>query len=390
MLPTTSHNWALWLHANLEEVQHAGGGRWQGTLPGRWDFAEVVRGLEAHERLGGIQDERTRRIEFYPVAGGVFESIDALIRTHPRRVPALFAVRDLGYDSAASGSRPDQVVRYVDAVKLWGLLTEAADHVDQNGGVLHFIKSHDDRLAITADYGQQDLIAIPALNQFASEFVESDHHKDQKRSILRTAIIDRFKGQKKIAFAQMLPAFDAVLENVRSSYSMYVSEFSFEKVKAEIEKDNLESTLKLNKTFSEIQNQLLAIPLALVLVASQITPSAGWTLKNGVIWLGASFFTVLMAMLVHNQFRAIAAIGEEINLRWHKIKQQPIAISSKFERSFTELRRRQRTQRIVLWVVAVLVGIAFVFSTIVFVKYSLDPVVVAPTPAAAQTRPAAK
>lgn len=388
MLPTTSHEWALWLHANLEGTQHAGGGLWQGTLPGRFKFTEVTSGIDAHERLGGFHDERTRRIEFYPAAGGVFESIDALIRSHPRRVPAVFAVRDLGYDSTTSGSQPDQILRYADAVRLWGLLTQAADHVDQNGGVLHFIKSHDERIAISGEYGQHDLIAIPSLNQFATEFVETEHHRDQKRSILRTALVERFKGHKKVAFAQVLPAFDVLLEGVRSSYAMYVAEFSFEKVKAEVEKDNLESTLKLNKTFSEIQNQLLAIPVALVFVASQITSGAGWTLKNGVIWLGSVFFSVLMLMLVHNQFRAVRAIGQEIDLRWQKIKKQPSAISSKFEKSFAELHSRQATQRLILWIISALVGVAFVFSTIVFVKYSLEPV--PPTQATRQSLPAGK
>ncbi|MDR7375473.1 hypothetical protein J2X19_000131 [Rhodoferax ferrireducens] len=43
--------------------------------------------------------------------------------------------------------------------------------------------------------------------------------------------------------------------------------------------------MKLNKTLSEIQNQLLAMPVALVLVGGQMAPDTGLSIKNLVIWL---------------------------------------------------------------------------------------------------------
>lgn len=388
MLPTNSHDWALWLQENLEGVSPAGGTLWHGTLPRRFDFHEITNGVDAFERLRGVHDEHTRQIEFHPSRVGVYGSMDELIRSNRRRVPTQYTIRDLRYTSTSTASRPDLVVRYVDTVRLWDLLTRMADHVDQDGLALHFIKSHDSRIAISADYGQQDLIAIPSLNQFASEFVETEHHKDQKRSILRTALVERFKGQKKVLFAEVLPVFESILENVRSSYAMYVAEFSFEKVKAEVEKDNLESTLKLNKTFSEIQNQLLAIPVALVLVAGQITQSAGWTLKNVVIWLGSLVFAVLMFMLIHNQRNAISAVGEEIELRSLKIKKQPREISAKFEVGFEALRKRRRRQDVLLTVIGWLVGVSFAFSTAVLVWYSVAPVT--GTPGASGAGPSTK
>jgi hypothetical protein len=154
---------------------------------------------------------------------------------------------------------------------------------------------------------------------------------------------------------------------------MYASEFSYEKVRAEVEKDNLDSMLKLNKTFSEIQNQLLALPVALVLVAGQMTAGSELTLKNFVLWAGALLFSILMWLLVHNQRNAVMAIEEEIDFRWQKIEKQPLAIKERFEGSFISLRKRKNKQDVLLKFLNCIVVVSLASSTLALYWHSTRP-----------------
>src|SRR3546814_1746328 len=61
--------------------------------------------------------------------------------------------------------------------------------------------------------------------------------------------------------------------DAKRSLSMYMAEFSVKKVTAEVERQNLEDTLSLNKTLSDIQNQLLALPAAILLAGATIKRS---------------------------------------------------------------------------------------------------------------------
>ena len=373
MLPTTPHDWALWLFDELEGVQNCGDGLWQGALPKQFEFSQIAGEINALGRLGGVHDESSRRIEFYPFAAHVYPTISALLLKNPGHIPARFTTRDLSYTHGVTTPVPETIRAYEASVQLWGLLTLFVDHVGNNGTLLYFIKTHDARLEVSLEYGVQDIVALPSLCQFQFDFVASSLHADQKKSIFRATLLDLFKGRPRAPFSEVIRQFEVFAQNVRSAYAMYASEFSYEKVRAEVEKDNLDSMLKLNKTFSEIQNQLLALPVALVLVAGQMTAGSELTLKNFVLWAGALLFSILMWLLVHNQRNEVMAIEEEIDFRWQKIEKQPLAIKERFEGSFKSLRKRKNKQDVLLKFLNYIVVVSLASSTLALYWHSTRP-----------------
>lgn len=161
----------------------------------------------------------------------------------------------------------------------------------------------------------------------------------------------------------MLPGFKDFSERVRSAYVLYTTDFSFEKLRSEIDKQNLEDMLRLNKTFSEIQNQLLAIPAAMLLVGANV--KADNLAVNIATAVGVSIFIWIMWKLIRNQRNSVTAIGNEIELRQNKIKEQPADISEKLLLRFSELNDRVKHQHTVLngirrsvvlvWIITILI-----------------------------------
>lgn len=342
--PTNPHDWALWLFEKLERLEDAGG-HWQGVLPEDFDCAEVIEALP--EKLKGHCDAERRTIEFRPAAVGVFESLRGLVDGPRRRgVPGRFTVRDLGYTHGQSTPVPDGVEQYLGAVRLWLLFDRSADHGTGQGHSLFFIKTFDAKVELRCEYSVDDLRPLDGLDEFAQNYFESEHHRDQKRTIIRNALLEMFKGQLVVRLSDVLVRFEDFVERVRSAYTLYTTDFSFEKLRSELDKQNLDDMLRLNKTFSEIQNQLLAIPAAMLLVGANV--KADNHTANIATIVGVSIFVWIMLKLIRNQTSSVAAISEEVRLRQSKITKQPSDISEQLLPRFTELSDRVKHQQSVL------------------------------------------
>ncbi|MDO9483988.1 MAG: hypothetical protein Q8S96_00780 [Hydrogenophaga sp.] len=341
-LPNNPHDWALWLLDRLETVQQVES-HWEGTLPGEFDFDEVVNAIP--EQLKGLLDPLSRRIEFHPELGGVFQNIDELVNGPRRRAPLpVFTVRGLNYTHGKTQPVPQAIINYLDAARLWQLLSASADYqLDQ---AVVFIKTFESKVEVRADYRAQDLCQLDGLANFAAAYFDSDHHKEQKRNIIRSSLLEVCKGALVVRLSDLLPRFDDLVERVKASYSLYTADFSFEKLRSEVDKQNVDDTLRLNKTLSDIQNQLLALPAALMLAGAGVKDKV-WS-TNLSIWIGVTVFIWVMHQLVKNQQSSIASIDQEIQLRVERVKEQPADVSQRVLPRFHSLQERVTSQKSVL------------------------------------------
>ncbi|MFM9927214.1 hypothetical protein VLK31_29820 [Variovorax sp. H27-G14] len=355
-LPTNPHDWAVWLLERLQGLQNVGP-NWEGRLPDEWSFNAITQTIPP--ALEAMVDGATRRIEFKPKNGSVYQTFQELVDgPRKRNVPSLFTVRELGYTHGRAQEVPPVVQYYLDAVQLWKCMASFADHERDGGSHLLFIKAFDSKLWLTADYVAADLQLLPRLKDFAKQYFEDDHHKDQKRNIVRAALLEVFKNKPSVRFAELLFSFIDFADRVRSSYTLYTQGFSFEKLRSEVDKQNREDTLRLNKTFSDIQNQLLALPAALLAAGAAIKGNS-WS-TNLPVLLGVGIFMWVIRQLVANQQSSIDAIAGEIELRRKKLADQPSEISEGVLGLFQELEARVRRQKRVLAQIRGAVHVVFI------------------------------
>src|SRR5690606_33188115 len=121
--------------------------------------------------------------------------------------------------------------------------------------------------------------------------------------------------------ADILARFEAIAIDARHSLAMYMDEFSVAKVKGEVERQNLDDTISLNKTLADIQNQLLALPAAILLAGATIKGGEG--LRNYAVLFAVIVFTIYVWILASNQKHAVDAIGTQIARRKSTAAQMP-------------------------------------------------------------------
>lgn len=369
-LPTDKLDLTILLCKHLQDRQFAGG-QVSGSLAEGVDFDAMRTALDQAELLISSRvSERT--VECY-VAKGFYTSLDNLLTSPGRRVsiPSKFYLADS--DSLYSGDAvalPAEVQHYLAAARLYSVLFSVADHHGGVGEEKTLVFLHHEKIEITPDYKVADLHELPHLGGFEADFISSETHREQKRTILKTVLLELFTGRKRLPFSELLGRFDEFVDKVRASYQLYVAEFSFQKVKAEVEKEKLDAMVKLNKVFSDVQGQLLAVPVALVLVGGQMKEEGVWASKNLLIWLGALVFSILMDLLIRNQRHTLKAVKHEIDQQRQQIESKYRSIAERFKGIYGEIEGRHTHQKRLIWVVDALVALSLGITTILLLRFS--------------------
>lgn len=367
LVPDDAQSAAVWLLNELEDVKSSAldDALLEGRLSKGHDFTGVVERLgQVAPRLIAGTDERERLITFTPQNAGVYASLSELLRasvSHRRSVPSRFFLCDSRYSGpGARDDAPGNVASYYDMICLAEIVRSVGDYPSAAERFVNFVVRPDAKFRVEMDFSVEELVSMAGISEFSSSFLGSDFHAEEKRDIVRDCLADLAKGMATIPLAIVARGFDVVMKNSRASYALLLSKFSAASVQKEVDKQNLEDTLRLNKTFSEIQNQLLALPVAILVAGAAF--EAGKVYKNAAIFLGVAIFVVMMFLLIRNQRNSVSAISAEIALRRSNLEGQPDAVSAMYIPAFSALEKRVETQQKTLTVVLILSVVVFVFA----------------------------
>lgn len=377
-LPSDPHDFALWLFENLEDLSCVGNTTlWEGKLPSDVDFTVVESHLNnLPSSLAGTCRADTREIGFYPSNAQVYEDLRQLLSqaSNRVRVPARFTLRDIGFSYPPVGDvteLPELITQYVEGVRLWSILNSLADV--RNGGLL-FLSSHDAQLTVLSEFGPENLRPLASFPRFVAEFANEESHADQKRSIIRTVLIEQFRPRRSVTLADVFAKFDDIATDARHSLAMYMAEFSVAKVKSEVDRQNLDDTLSLNKTLADIQNQLLALPAAILLAGATI--KADENIRNYAVLIGVVAFTIFVLTLVSNQRYSIDAIDTQVARRKAKVRAMPADSSAGILPLFTALEGRVTKQRRTLFFIKCVVLAVLALTALAVINVNYDGVVI--------------
>ena len=363
-LPTDSLDLIILLFKNVQNRQLVRD-KFNGILGEDIDFHSVVDILEEKDFLVE-HDPNSRQIECSFVNTGFYKDLDSFLLNANRRVksPSRFYLADFDYlHKVDELVVPASVLHYLQATKLFVLLEKLADHTGSKGNEKTLIFLNKNKVEITSEYGKDDLHDLTGLSDFEKDFSLSETHKEQKQTIIKTALLELFEGRNGLKFSELLAKFSDFVEKVQANYDLYIAEFSFQRVKHEVEKEKLEAMVKLNKVFSDIQNQLLAVPAALVLIGGQMQNTGHFEPKNALIWFGALIFALFMDLLVRNQRHTLEAVNNEIEQQRNEIKTKYHAVAERFKSIYDEINVRYKHQKLVICVVEALVGLSFLVAT---------------------------
>jgi hypothetical protein len=302
---------------------------------------------------------------------GVLASTTAdLISGSRTREPDNYFVIEEKY-AKGDANPPAALKHYFNILRIVGLLKESAAFLDESAQELVFIQNG--RFSVPVLYSAEDALAVPPdVADRLSAFFNGDAHQDQKLSILAGTIYDLTSSTPaNERFRLILRSIDEITTKLKDGYRLFASGFSYDKVKGEIQDAKLEFTNKIHKTFSDIQNQALAIPVATVIVATQMksaeTFSPEFWVNSGVLF-GCYIFVAISLLMLRNQAQTLRTIESEIQRQEAKIAKDHKAIEEMFEKDFGDLHARLKSQHLTLMIVGAIVLFGFIATHVVYAQ----------------------
>ncbi|TBG89344.1 hypothetical protein ELG67_09705 [Rhizobium leguminosarum] len=289
--------------------------------------------------------------------GQLARDVDGLIAAPANRVKEAARYYVIGdryaYNDAVI---PESIVRYRNALRLVKALSEAAAFVDPHQAEATFLGPSRLRVPITYKIADLGSLTSGLLDELEA-FVFDKIHKDQKMAILASNVIELCRQQPEgDRFKYLVAHLRELITKTHEGYKLFASEFSYEKIKGKTEEAISEYTNKIHKTFHDIQNQVMGVPVATVIVAFQLKNAAACGVEfwgNLAVSVGASLFVVLLTMAIWNQLMTLTSINSDLMRQKEKLTKDYAAVSAQFLPLYGRLARRICIHCVILWVILI-------------------------------------
>lgn len=330
----------------------------------------LVNGDISSLRIGDtILIETSPRLGF----GLIAENISKLLLAQNAKIkePSRFFLIEDSISNLDSVAEPHLLVKYRSVLKFIQTLKRAAAFLDPDEPSLVFI--NDGKFEIPIDYDADDLklFSSSVLNELNS-ILPDGAHENQCKAIMAETVIDMTQHlPSNDRFRYLLTHLQDLKKRYEDSYKLYASGFSYEKVRDQVEAARVEYTGKIHKVFSDIQNQLLAVPVATIVVATQMKDAKAvgyefWV--NSAVLCGCWVFAIIMIFLLHNQSLTLKVLKDEINRQKRQLEKDYTSIAGSFSDVFKSLYWRLFTQKIILFIIDVFVVLGLILSHVVYLK----------------------
>lgn len=190
-----------------------------------------------------------------------------------------------------------------------------------------------------------------------------------RRLALAFGYVPRPRTTGWLRFSHILSQLPEVLQRFNDGYRLFASSFSFEKVRDQLEGLRIEYTGKIHKTISDIQGQLLGIPVATIVVATQMKETSAigaqmWS--NLAVLVGSFIFSLLLGASIFNQFQTLFVLEQEVKRHEAATRNEHADIALRFRDVFDQLHGRIFWQGVILKVVLGIGALAFITSIVAF------------------------
>ena len=309
--------------------------------------------------------------------GVIVKTLDDLLKSPQARVREPDGFYLLAGDKSSSDvAAPDSAIgRYRLVLELVKLFKEAAAFLDADRQQLVFIDSG--KFEVPVEYSVDDLAAVDlTVGQALLVSLPKDIHREQCGAILASAVVALTKATPaKQRFSHLLRNASQLKTQYDEGYKLFASGFSYDKVRDEVEAARVDYAGKIHKAFGDIQNQLLGIPVATVIVATQMKMATTWGYEfwlNTSVLLGVWIFAILIWLLLRNQGHTLQVLQDEITRQQKLIGDKYHDVAASFKDVFEFLNSRLKRQRMVIRVIDFVVASGLVLAHVVY--FVLTPV----------------
>lgn len=267
----------------------------------------------------------------------------------------------------------DIIRNYIQCVNLFLLIKTQTDHITTtttNEEKLYFLGSK--KLTIINDLTSIKEVQLNSIIAFKTSYIESQIHKDAIKQIIKDSFISYYSNLSEVSINQICKDFDNIYDVIKNNYETYISEFTFSKIKREVEKFRTETITRINKALSDIQMQIVTIPASVIIVAANFKTAKDFSIKtNSVILFGALFFTIAVYYICENQKDTLKNIKHEVDSHKKELEKNPLFLQdTEIDKNYAFIYKRYQRQRDNLHKIKI--GVIFSMVLTIFIYLAIN------------------
>lgn len=232
---------------------------------------------------------------------GFFITVNDFVKRHSQEVPTHdFYIKELKYCSWNQGS--DKIFgNYKAITQIVSALRISADY-ELNQGYFRLVFLDDEKYEIDTKYEEVIDVDLNKSRKLLAG-LKSAHDKHERRKLFRMAMNEvlHIKDAPILRFGELLQKFSKVYSYYTDSHTLYLNQFSFQKLKNEFEESYLDYAEKLSAILSNIDSKILSIPLAYVLILGRFEFDDRSSSVNNALCFSALIYCFLLQLLFSNQ-----------------------------------------------------------------------------------------
>lgn len=265
---------------------------------------------------------------------------------------------------------PKDIKNYRMVISFLSLLEEGAAYVDKTTYQYIFLGTEVFKLSPRYSYETIRDLDNASLENLMSCFKE-ETHREQKLDILVKGIQSVTEDvDEQDKFEYMLNNLQKLKEQFLKGYKIFASGFSYDKIMDQLRTAKVEEMGKIHKAFSDIQNHILGIPVASIIVATQFKEASTWQgqgITNTFILFGCFTFICLVFLVLCNQKQTLKAISEELAHKKKQINKEYSFIKDDIDGVFESIDSRLTIQRRAFIAIGVILVVGLVSTVLAYI-----------------------
>lgn len=235
-----------------------------------------------------------------------------------------FYIYDIGYHHTIS-DKNDKISSFLQLQELISFLRELSTYESEANGILELIFNKPDKIcSIKVEYNTSDIESF----NISSSILDLKNHVFEKsdqeaRCKLFTNEMINILSIETINFPNLVKKWDTIVTSYRSSFQIYLSEFSFDKIKTSSQEYFHELTDRIYSTINKFSTYILAIPVAYILILRFFDfEGKSFEKDSFLVVVGLLYFIIIWFVLLDNLSKAFKAIENDISKFIGRIKNE--------------------------------------------------------------------
>lgn len=301
---------------------------------------------------------------------GFFETRESFLRKNYYNIPG-DEIYIFERSSYLSDDLPFQQ-NYSLIVNLISEISNFSKHTYEDAEVLNAIILREEiSLYLPLKYSYEDLESLNVdvtnrIEQFVL-LLQTNAFADKKNVYLNFLVEYLIPIEENTRFSYLIQNYYDYDDKAESSYNYYLRNFSYNKLKVELDSKALEFNQKLQSVINDSQTKLIAIPTALVFTLSTLDYENINSFKNYLLIIGLIIFCVFIQIFINNQKSSIGFISDNILQYKSTFEQNKIV---ELEKSFSKVEKEKikQSNRIILMQLFLWLSPIIAIATVLFLN----------------------